>query len=213
MKIQAKLCYLTAFSLLLLLLGCKQASEPASEQLADRLIALNTDGVALQEGIGACVEDAHTGLTWEVKTDTPGLHDWRNTYSWFSPDEIVDELDYRGLANGGQCTDSDCDTWSFVDAVNAVGLCGSFDWRMPSRNELMSISDLSKADNPPTANLDFFPFTQATEYWTGFEYSTQYESAWTWNFHYGHDRVDWKKNAKFVRLVRGSAVNLDKVKD
>jgi hypothetical protein len=54
---------------------------------------------------------------------------------------------------------------------------------------------------------------QADEYWTGFDYSTQYQSAWAWNFFYGHDRVDWKKSPKFVLLVRGTANNLDKVKE
>lgn len=162
---------------------------------------------------GACVEDTVTGLVWEAKSATAGLHDWRNTYTWFNPDEANNELDYRGMPDGGNCHDSACDTWEFVRAVNVAGHCGQFDWRMPTRNELMSISDLSKADNPPTANLEYFPHMQADEYWTGFDYSTQYQSAWAWNFFYGHDRVDWKKSPKFVLLVRGTANNLDKVKE
>ena len=162
---------------------------------------------------GACVEDTVTGLVWEAKSDTAGLHDWRNSYTWFNPNEANNELDYRGMPDGGDCRGSACDTWEFVRAVNVAGHCGYSDWRMPTRNELMSISNLLKAKNPPTANLEFFPYMQADEYWTGFDYSTQYESAWAWNFFYGHDRVDWKKSPKFVRLVRGSANNLDKVKE
>jgi hypothetical protein len=180
---------------------------------ANRFVPLDAAGLTVAADTAACVDDARTGLTWEVKSDTPGLHDWRNTYSWFNPEEDVNELDYRGLANGGTCAESECDTWSYVLAVNAAGLCGHFDWRMPSRNELMSISDLSKADNPPTADLEYFPFTQAAEYWTGYDYSTQHESAWAWNFQYGLDRVDWKRSPKFVRLVRGSAEHLDSVKE
>ena len=162
---------------------------------------------------GGCVEDTVTGLTWELKSDAAGLHDWRNTYTWFNPDEPNNEVDYRGMPDGGECSASDCDIWEFVRAVNVAGHCGYFDWRMPSRNELMSISDLSKADNPPTANLEYFPYMQADEYWTGFDYGMQYQSAWGWNFFYGHDRVDWKKSPKFVRLVRGTAGDLDKVKE
>ncbi len=162
---------------------------------------------------GACVEDTITGLIWEVKSDAPGLHDWRNTYSWWNPNEAVNELDYRGTPDGGDCSGSACDTWEFVRAVNAAGHCGYSDWRMPSRDELMSISDPTKAKHPPTANLEYFPFMQADEYWTGFDYGTQYQSAWAWNFLYGHDRVDWKASPKYVRLVRGSAENLDKVKE
>ncbi len=162
---------------------------------------------------GACVQDTATGLTWELKSETAGLHDWRNTYSWFNPEEAHNELDYRGTPDGGECSGSACDTWAFVEAVNAAGHCGHSDWRMPSRDELMSISDLARADNPPTANLEYFPHMQPAEYWTGFDYGTQYQSAWAWNFFYGHDRVDWKKSPKFVRLVRGTAEDLEKVKE
>ncbi|MDX1405066.1 MAG: DUF1566 domain-containing protein [Woeseiaceae bacterium] len=161
----------------------------------------------------ACVEDTATGLTWEVKSETAGLHDWRNTYTWFNPNEANNELDYRGTPDGGDCAGSACDTWAFVNAVNAAGHCGLSDWRMPSRDELMSISDLGKADDPPTANLEVFPHMQAAEYWSGYDYGSQYQSAWAWNFYYGHDRVDWKASPKFVRLVRGTAENLQKVKE
>ncbi len=162
---------------------------------------------------GKCVEDLRTGLTWELKSDASGLHDWRNTYTWFNPAEAHEDLDYRGIADGGNCSESRCDTADFVRAVNASRHCGFSDWRMPSRNELMSISDPARAGNPPTANLEYFPFMQAGEYWTGYDYSTQYESAWAWNFFYGHDRVDWKRSAKYARLVRGTANHLDKVRE
>lgn len=162
---------------------------------------------------GACVEDTVTGLMWELKTETGGLHDWRNTYSWWNPNEAVNELDYRGTPDGGECVDSACDTWAYVHAVNAAGHCGYSDWRMPSRDELQSISDPRKAGEPPTANVEYFPYMQADEYWTGFDYGTQYQSAWAWNFFYGHDRVDWKASPKFVRLVRGTAENLAEVKE
>ena len=193
--------------------GCQQSVNESIGHAEDRFVALDSGGIRVQNGDLACVEDIQSGLMWEVKTNQPGLRAWQNTYSWFNPNENTNELDYRGLANGGQCIHSDCDTWSYTNAVNAAGLCGFFDWRMPTRNELMSISDLSKSKTPPTANLDYFPHMQAAEYWTGFDYGTQHESAWTWNFLYGHDRVDWKKSAKFVRLVRGTPKNLRSVKD
>lgn len=199
--------------LLLFAAGCEQATQTTPTPLADRFVVIDSGGLANQQDTGDCVEDTQTGLMWEIKSDTAGLHNWRNTYSWFNPNENVDELDYRGTADGGSCENSDCDTWSYTQVVNGTGLCGHFDWRLPSRNELMSISELSKADNPPTIDLRFFPRTQVAEYWTGFDYATQYQSAWAWNFRYGHDRVDWKKSPKYVRLVRGNATNLDSVKE
>ena len=73
--------------------------------------------------------------------------------------------------------------------------------------------DLRRAENPPTMNTAFFPHAQLAEYWSGNDYSFQYNTAWAWSFEYGHDRVDWKKQPKFVRLVRGTAGELEEVKE
>ncbi|MGI9204433.1 MAG: DUF1566 domain-containing protein [Woeseiaceae bacterium] len=201
-------------SLLLTMLGgCGGETENAEAIHDVKYRPLLAAGAGVESGAGSCVEDTVTGLIWEKKTETAGLHHWQNRYSWYNPNENNDELDYRGLEDGGECTDSACDTWSFVRAVNEKGLCGFRDWRMPSRDELFSISDRRKVSAPPTANLEYFPYMQADEYWTGFDYAMQYESAWAWNFVYGHDRVDWKKTPKYVRLVRGDAVALEEVKE
>jgi hypothetical protein len=162
---------------------------------------------------GACVLDTGTGLTWERKLDRPGLRNWQNTYTWYDPTATNGEIDYRGTQNGGSCEDSDCDTWHFAQSVSESGLCGHADWRLPTRDELYSISDLSKSKSPPTSNQFAFPLMQAAEYWSKNDYSFEPRSAWTWNFQYGHDRVDWKKEAKYVLLVRGASTDLTPVKE
>ena len=40
-----------------------------------------------------------TGLTWEVKSDQAGLHDWRNTYSWWDPKKETIEFSNMGCHN------------------------------------------------------------------------------------------------------------------
>lgn len=160
-----------------------------------------------------CIFDTATGLLWQGKADVAGLHDYRNTYSWWNPNEAHGELDYRGTENGGECAGSSCDTWHYVIAVNDAGYCGYHDWRLPAKDELFSISDLRKADNPPTQDTTVFIWSQPAEYWSANDYSFQWDAAWAWNFEFGHDRVDWKKTPKFVRLVRGSAENLPEVKE
>ncbi|NOX68213.1 MAG: DUF1566 domain-containing protein [Gammaproteobacteria bacterium] len=162
---------------------------------------------------GDCVLDTGTSLLWERKSGEPGLRNWHDTYSWFDPTSSNGEIDYRGTEDGGSCKQGSCDTWHFVEAINEAKLCGYSDWRLPDRDELYSISDLSKSASPPTINAFAFPFTHADEYWSDNDYSFQPDSAWTWSFQYGHDRVDWKKEAKFVRLVRGTASALTPVQE
>jgi hypothetical protein len=153
-------------------------------------------------------------LYWEVKTDSPGLHDWRNTYSWFYPDEGIElELDYRGTPNAGECKGSGCDTISFAAAVNEEVYCGFSDWRVPSRDELASISELARADSPPTIDTRVFVHAQPDEYWSRNDYSFQWNAAWLWNFNFGHDRVEWKASPRMIRLVRGEGQGLKRVED
>lgn len=193
----------------ILLFGCGREPGPVVDSQGSKFSEVPLSGAAL----GRCTLHGSTNLMWEVKSNEPGLHDWRNSYSWFDPDESFGELDYRGTPDGGDCAGSDCDTWDFVRAVNTQGYCGFHDWRLPSRDELMSISDLGKADTPPTIDTKYFPYAQAEEYWSANDYSFQYNAAWVWSFRHGHDRVDWKKSPKFLRLVRGKAERLTPVKE
>ena len=141
-----------AIGLLMSLGACNSDSGTGPEIHDTKYVALNSDGEQLDAGqTGPCVLDQFIGLVWEVKTSTSGLHDWNNTYTWFNPDETVgEELDYRGKPDGGECSGSACDTTALVEAVNATGYCGFNDWRMPTRDELGSISDPRKSRTPPS---------------------------------------------------------------
>jgi hypothetical protein len=197
------------------LTGCEKQSGPGHEIHDTKYVAIAADGepLATIATPPPCVLDQFTGLMWEAKTDTPGLHDWRNTYSWYNPEESNEQLDYRGAPGMGTCSGSACDTWNFVRAVNKAGLCGFTDWRMPARDEIASLSDPRKLESPPTINMQYFPHTQADGYWTHNDYSFQWDAAWVWSFRYGHDRVEWKKTPSLVRLVRGEAMHLKRVED
>ncbi|MGB5345598.1 MAG: DUF1566 domain-containing protein [Woeseia sp.] len=197
---------LTAILFAFLAAACNQVPDPA-------LVAHDTKFSGVGEAPYACVLDKLTGLYWEVKSDQPGLHDWRNTYTWFDPDGDHGELDYRGTENGGVCVGSLCDTAHYAEAVNETGFCGFSDWRVPAKNELYSISDLRRHENPPTINTRFFPNTQSGEYWSVNDYSFQHNAAWGWSFEFGLDRVDWKATPKYLRLVRGTATELPAVKE
>ncbi len=202
----------TGFSLLLSLAACGP-SGPGPDIHDSKYVALNAQGEQMAAGeTGSCVLDQFTGLVWEVKTDTPGPHSRDNTYTWFFPDEDASgELDYRGKPDGGQCSGSACDTYSLPPAVNETGYCGFNDWRMPSRDELGSISDPRKSSKPPSINSIYFPHTQAGEYWLSNDYQFHWDSAWLWSFENGMDRVEWKYSPRYVRLVRGESDYLERI--
>lgn len=193
----------------LLLAGCESAPQPPATVFAFE--RLDETGAAYA-GSGdfaiapwQCVRDLNTGLVWEMKTTAAGLHHSDNTYSWYAPDnEHQDGHDYRGTPDGGQCMGSDCDISAYVQAVNAAGWCGFNDWRMPSKDEFATISDPRLPLKRPTIDATYFPDTQVGEYWTANDYAFKYDAAWAWHFEFSHDRVDWKKTPKYVRLVRGT---------
>jgi hypothetical protein len=197
---------------LILIIACLFLSS-CSQNPDDIANSHDTKYTTVDSGSDTCVLDTETRLIWQTKSSVVGLNHESNTYSWFEPDETNGELDFRGLEDGGVCDGSACDTWHYVEAVNEVGFCGYKDWRMPNKNELFSVSDLRRARTPPTMNTKFFQNAHAAEYWSGNDYSFQYDTAWAWNFELGHDRVDWKKEAKFVRLVRGASTELEEVKE
>ncbi len=205
-----------ALAPMLLVLQACEPEPPANPDNPFELMKINAAGQPLSAAGAAqqsweCVVDRRTGLMWEVKKAEPGLRFAKNTYSWYDPSAKNTELDYRGLADGGSCSGSACDTTSYAAAVNQVGLCGFKDWRMPLKHELGSISDPRRPLKKPTTDTRFFPQAQAGEYWSGNDYSMQYNAAWAWGFDYAQDRVDWKRTAKYVRLVRGKIKGVKKI--
>ena len=198
---------LLLLALALLIGGCESPPAPYTvvdfERLnqAGSVIAGNAD---FAQAPWSCVRDRNSGLVWEMKTAAPGLRNVANTYSWYVPDNENDDHDYRGTPNAGQCSESDCDISAYVQAVNSAGHCGFNDWRMPTKDEFATISDPRKPLKRPTIDAAYFPDTQIGEYWTAHDYSIKHDTAWAWNFEFSHDRVDWKKTPKYVRLVRGT---------
>lgn len=149
----------------------------------------------------SCVRDNVTGLIWEVKTSDGGLHDASNSYTWYEPDTFRNG-GAAGTVNGGTCTGgSGCDTSMFVSDVNAEGLCGHSDWRLPSRTELFSLVDIGHL--LPAIDLAYFPNTPASaSYWTRDPLASQNLNAWTVSFSGGSLGATLKSFGFNVRLVR-----------
>lgn len=146
----------------------------------------------------SCVLDNSSGLMWEMKTDDNGLHDKDWLYTWYQPNGVV-----VGTPNGGECGKQgiNCDTASFVQAINTEKLCGYQDWRMPSDDELLSI--VSKDQVDPAIKEGFFPYTQQSMYWSASE-TDDGKSAWYVSFGRGFHAWNLKSSPRYVRLVRGN---------
>jgi len=146
----------------------------------------------------ACTHDNVTGLMWEVKT-TSGLRSMNHTYSWYSSDGATNGGNV-GTASGGTCALSGrCDTEKYVQDVNAVGLCGRNDWRLPSIGELEGIANFGGA--APLIDQTYFPNTPAASFWSSSPYAIGF-GAWSVLFDTGFIDVDSRSNPGRVFVVR-----------
>jgi hypothetical protein len=117
----------------------------------------------------ACTKDNNTGLIWEIKTDDSELRDNHWSYTWYDGSH-----GYREKYNFN-CKYSDCNTYSFINAVNAQGLCGANDWRMPTKDELLGISIKRDSSGDLTViDETYFPDKPSTEFLTSSGSSVDY---------------------------------------
>lgn len=152
----------------------------------------------------SCVKDNVTGLMWEIHTDDGGLRDKNNTYSWYNSDATTNGGD-AGTQNGGSCAGGiACDTLSYVTAVNAQGLCGYHDWRLPTVTELQGLVDFSLVASPALAiDTKYFPDSVSSDYWSpSAEAGNGASNAWAINFNTAGVDIFYKSNAMSLRLVR-----------
>jgi hypothetical protein len=88
------------------------------------------------------ITDNNTGLMWEKKDDSGGIHGMNNGYTWGMSDPPY-------MMNGTMVT-------TLLSALNAgAGFAGHRDWRIPDVKELQSIVDYEIAHPGPTVNAAF----------------------------------------------------------
>ncbi|BFT29386.1 hypothetical protein D210916BOD24_05620 [Alteromonas sp. D210916BOD_24] len=158
----------------------------------------------------SCVRDNVTGLIWEVKTDDGTFQDKDYTYAWYS-DEVNGGFEGDVLGSNASCLLTNCNTSAYVEAVNAQGLCGFYDWRMPTHHELFSLMHMGVADSV-AIDEDYFPHTGPVSasplwYWTSVPSADgvnndDARNAWALDFLSGVDNFLNKSTAARVRLVR-----------
>ncbi len=151
----------------------------------------------------ACTKDNKTGLIWEVKTNDGGLRDRDNLYTNY--DEVYPKCDDGifdwcsvHLGKLGDSTNTD----AFVKAVNAQGLCGSSNWRLPTKDELLTIS-------PAVSGTGYFPYFDSSygSFWSASPYTNYSVYNWSyyaWSVYFlnGDSSYSYKVEPYYVRLVR-----------
>ena len=161
-----------------------------------------------------CVRDNVTGLVWEVKrNDDTHLRHKDQTYAWYNPDNSnhggtvgykTPQSTISSAPISSTCKGVDsCNTESYVTAVNAAGLCGQKDWRMPTVDELRTLVYTGRATTP-LIDTNYFPNTSNNSHWSSsaFATSNMIDSVWGINFSTGKDGYGSKSMAAYVRLVR-----------
>jgi len=142
----------------------------------------------------ACVQDNVTGLVWEVKTTTAGIHNKDNTYQWGGLTAIGrDHPNRQGVYYDP--------SWNeLVQGSNTDTLCGFNNWRIPTMAELSSI--INKGVSNPSIDINYFPNTVSTRIWSSSPLVEFTDFAWHVSFNTGTNNGTQRDNVNRVRLVR-----------
>ena len=149
-----------------------------------------------------CVKDDATGLIWEGKT-VSGTRAGSNTYTNY------DSTSSAQKSNGSNPTQAEINASTnsigYRNAVNSSTLCGYTDWRLPTKDELQTIVDASRAS--PLINTSWFPNTQNFYYWSSsisYYENSQFAIRIGFNSNYASAGDGTRYYAIAIRLVRTS---------
>lgn len=121
----------------------------------------------------SCLRDNTTGLIWETKTSSSGLHHQDDSFSWYDSNSAINIAKTAFADNSGAtCSgyllgdpSTYCNTEAYVSRVNSDGWCGYQDWRMPTIDELKGIISLNQAS--PDIYADLLPKGTENAVWSG----------------------------------------------
>jgi len=192
------------------------------------------------------ITDRKTGLTWEKKVALDGLenaanlHDADNAYPWAGSCSISgaacqptpaasaactagSEISTTACAQcagpDGTCTAADT-LWTWLLALNTAGLGGDSDWRVATREELMSIVDYQMVGCCPAVDPAFqaascgvactdltnplCSCTRSAWHWAASPMGAEPQVAWMVDFSAGYLGTSmYASTTGYVRAVRG----------
>ncbi|MDP7553865.1 MAG: DUF1566 domain-containing protein [Candidatus Thioglobus sp.] len=165
------------------------------------LVKLSDEGKKLNidDSEWSCVLDEDSSLVWEVKKDKEGIQYMMNTHTWFDG-ETGEE---SGKYSRNCFWNKDCNTKSYISAINKQQFCSFNDWRLPTRNELETLLNYY-GESDILIDLRFFPNTQNTTYWTSVSLENNPSLAYEVPFFFGGSIVRDKSIDTHIRLVRSA---------
>jgi Protein of unknown function (DUF1566) len=150
-----------------------------------------------------CVKDYATGLIWEGKT-TSGLRNYTNVYTNYDSTTALQKRNgsYYIVPTQAEINDG-TNSVGFKNAVNASGLCGINNWRIPTKAELLSIT---KTSEYPTIANSWFPNTIDWAHWTSSSHPSDEGFAWLVGFYDGTANFNGLRSDYYypIRLVSGN---------
>jgi Protein of unknown function (DUF1566) len=139
-----------------------------------------------------CTLDKVSGLTWEIKTTDGSNRDMSKLFG---------ATDFPLIPVDGADT--------FAASVNASGLCGAGDWRLPSYMELATLSRYDVVASAVKIDTAFFPHTPldsiANRTSTPYTFDGTYRR--TIRFGTGLEGYALAFEKRYVRLVRGAPLS------
>jgi c(7)-type cytochrome triheme protein len=152
---------------------------------------------------GACPSEAEPGAQsarYQISVDGQSVSDNQTGLIWM-------RCIYGSSWNGSSCDQGKSwYTWfSWNDAMRSarrIRFGGYEDWRLPNREELLTI--VEKGCAPSTIDQTLFPETPAGKFWSSSEYSNNSEYAWLVDFGDGRSASELKATSSYyMRPVRG----------
>ena len=152
------------------------------------LTKLDQDGNELPEDDESwrCIRDNVTGLTWEVNKNRQSSGTINSMYLYYWYDSEEGDVYEGNKPSVGACGGVDCNTESYVNAINELKLCGLESWRIPEAVELHSlvhygVDNSAEAESRSITRVTGFSFDQYLpwvssrgNYWTSSHFNGEH---------------------------------------